>query len=96
MSVFFLYFFFLASFLAVLAVIRKGPRIGLYAAILVYLAIGSLATVLLIGEIQNRSIDANIGLGISLLLMEWMSIAGFILAIIIASASYMMKRKQAS
>ena len=86
-----IYLLFIASFLSVVKVIKKGPRIGLYAVILTYLAIGGWASFLLISEALNPSIDANIGLGISLLLMLMMSIAGFIPAII---ASYITNRKR--
>ena len=89
-----IYLLFLASFLSVVKVIKKGPRIGLYAVILTYVATGGWASFLLISEALNPSIDANIGLGLSLLLMLLMSIAGFIPAIIITAASYLTKRKR--
>jgi|GEM_PF-5987843 len=89
-----IYLLFLASFLSVVKVIKKGPRIGLYAVILTYVATGGWASFLLISEALNPSIDANIGLGLSLFLMLLMSIAGFIPAIIITAASYLTKRKR--
>ena len=71
------------SFFCVYAVTRQGSKSERYAVLLIYLATFGYYTFLIIAEMITPSEDANIGLGFSILLMGFVSIAGIILAGII-------------
>lgn len=71
------------SFFCIYAVTKQGSKGERYTALVIYLVTFGLYTFLIIAEVITPSEDANIGLGFSILLMEFVSIAGIILAGII-------------
>ena len=82
------YLFLAFSFLCIYAVTRQGSKSWRYAALVIYIITAGLYTFLLIGEVTTPSEDANIGLGGSILLMEVVSIAGILFAVI----TYLLKK----
>ena len=82
------YVLLIVSFLVVAAVFRKKHKGWFYTFLAVDLAAAILFSVLLISENQHPSGDANIGLGLSILLVEFVSTAGFLAVVI----DYIVKR----
>ncbi|WP_455675228.1 hypothetical protein [Pradoshia sp.] len=76
------YVLLLVSFFCFYAVTRQVSRILRNTAFFIYLASGGLFTFFVINEIINPSEDANIGMGGSILLVEFVSIVGIIVAVI--------------
>ena len=71
------------SFIFVYVVTKQSSKSLRYISLFIYLATVGLYTFLVIAEVINPSEDANIGLGGAILLMEFVSIAGIIIAAII-------------
>ena len=79
------------SFFCVYAAIKQGSRIWLYMALLIYIVTVGLYSFLMIGEVITPSEDANIGLGGAMLLMDLVSFAGIIFAVI----TYLVRKRKA-
>ena len=82
------YIFILFSFFCVYIVTRKDSKVWLYVGFIIYLPTVALFTFFIINEIITPSLDANIGFGGSIMLMNIVSIGG----IIIAGIVYLEKR----
>lgn len=86
------YLLFLVSFAALYAAIGKGQKFSRIVILIVYLAAGTYGTVLVVGEILTPSIDANIGLGLSMLLMMFVGVSGMIVAVVTGGLRLFAKR----
>ena len=82
-----LYLLWVVSFFSMIAAVRgsKGWR---WAVVILYLAAAAPFTCLLAIELVNPSEDANIGLGLSYYLLQYVSIVGLIVAILVAIIRY--------
>ncbi len=92
MEVVLIYLLWAISFFAMTAAVGKGCTIWRWIVIILYLAAVAPFTWLLIGEAINPSEDANIGVGLSYYLLQYVSISGLIVAVLTAIIRYVRRK----